>query len=66
MDGERLTYTVEEAARLLGISSDSAYSSINKRGDFPVEVIRIGTRILVPKAALLKAVGSEPAVAVAS
>jgi excisionase family DNA binding protein len=47
--GERLTLTVEEAARLLGISRAFAYEAVNA-GSIPS--IRIGRRILVPKAAL--------------
>lgn len=47
--GERLTLTVEEAATLLGISRAFAYEAVN-RGDIPS--IRIGRRVLVPKAGL--------------
>ncbi len=47
----RLTLTVEEAAATLGISRAFAYESV-ARGDIPS--IRIGRRILVPKAALEK------------
>jgi excisionase family DNA binding protein len=46
---ERLTLTVEEAATLLGISRAFAYEAVG-RGEIPS--IRIGRRILVPKAAL--------------
>jgi excisionase family DNA binding protein len=42
---ERLTYTVTEAARLLGISRNSAYEAA-RRGEIPT--IRLGRRILVP------------------
>jgi excisionase family DNA binding protein len=42
----RLTYTVEEVARLLGISRNSAYEAV-RRGEIPT--IRIGRRILVPR-----------------
>jgi excisionase family DNA binding protein len=51
---ERLTLTVEEAATLLGISRAFAYEAVNN-GDIPS--IRIGRRILVPKAALRRLVG---------
>jgi excisionase family DNA binding protein len=54
---ERLTLTVEEAARLLGISRAFAYEAV-RRGEIPS--IRIGRRVLVPKAALKRLVGSEP------
>ena len=46
---ERLTLTVEEAAAALGISRAFAYESV-RRGDIPH--IKIGRRILVPKAKL--------------
>jgi excisionase family DNA binding protein len=46
---DRLVFTVEEAAQLLGISRSFAYEAV-QRGDIPS--MRIGRRILVPKAAL--------------
>jgi excisionase family DNA binding protein len=46
---ERLTYSVEEAARLLGISRNSAYEAV-RRGELPT--IRLGRRILVPRCRL--------------
>jgi excisionase family DNA binding protein len=46
---ERQTYKIEEAAKLLGIGRNQAYEAA-KRGDFPT--IKIGKRLLVPKAAL--------------
>lgn len=46
--GERLTLTVEEAGTLLGISRAFAYEAVN-RGEIPS--IRIGRRVLIPKAA---------------
>lgn len=55
--GERLTLTVEEAAALLGISRAFAYEAVN-RGEIPS--LRIGRRILVPKAALNRLAGGEP------
>ncbi|MBI4303500.1 MAG: helix-turn-helix domain-containing protein [Chloroflexi bacterium] len=48
---ERLTYTVEEAGRLLGISRPQAYL-MAKQGIIPT--IRLGHRVVVPKAALLR------------
>lgn len=56
--GDRLTLTVEEAATLLGISRAFAYEAVG-RGEIPS--IRIGRRILVPKAALSRLAGGEPA-----
>lgn len=46
---ERLTLTVEEAAKLLGISRNSAYAAASA-GLIPAR--RIGRRLLVPRAAL--------------
>ncbi len=46
---ERLAYTVEEAARLLGISRTSAYLAA-QRGELPS--VLIGRRRLVPREAL--------------
>jgi excisionase family DNA binding protein len=50
-DEERLTYTLNEAARRLGISRALAYEAAH-RGELPV--CRIGRRMLVPRAALLR------------
>ncbi len=49
MDTEKLTLTVAEAARCLGIGRNSAYEAIAK-GEIPV--VKIGKRLLVPKTAL--------------
>jgi excisionase family DNA binding protein len=49
MPVERLTYTVEEAARLLGIGRNHAYEAV-KSGQLPV--VRFGKRLLVLKAPL--------------
>lgn len=45
----RKTYTVEEAAEVLGLSRNSAYEGI-RSGDIPA--IRVGRRLLIPKVAL--------------
>lgn len=45
----RLTITVEEAGKLLGIGRNGAYEAA-RRGDIPT--IRIGKRLLVSRAAL--------------
>lgn len=55
-ESERLTFTVEEAATLLGISRAFAYEAV-RRGEIPS--IRIGRRVLVPKAALQRLVGGD-------
>lgn len=55
---KRLTYTVEEAGRLLGVGRNQAYDAA-KRGEVPT--IRVGKRLLVPKAALDRLLGvGEP------
>jgi excisionase family DNA binding protein len=53
--GERLTLSVEEAADQLGISRALAYEAV-RRGQIPH--VRIGRRILVPKVALQRLLGS--------
>jgi excisionase family DNA binding protein len=60
MSSERLTVTVEEAGRLLGVSRNSAYE-LARTGQLPT--LRLGRRLLVPKAALEKmlAGASQPA-----
>jgi excisionase family DNA binding protein len=49
IETERLTVSVEEAGRILGISRGAAYAHA-KDGSIPT--IRLGKRLLVPKAAL--------------
>ncbi len=55
MTAEPLTITVEDAARLLGIGRGTAYEAA-RRGDLPV--IRMGRRLLVPRARLFELVGA--------
>ena len=45
MSDDRLTYTVDEVARMLGISRGLAYEMVN-RGELPS--IRLGRRVLIP------------------
>jgi excisionase family DNA binding protein len=52
---ERLTLTIEEAAKALGIGRTLAYEAI-KRGEIPT--IRIGRRLLVPRSALDQLLGN--------
>jgi len=49
MDSAKLTLTVKEAAKALGISRGLAYEMV-KSGEIPS--IRLGKRILVPQRAL--------------
>jgi excisionase family DNA binding protein len=48
-DPNRLTYTVAEAAQLLGISREFAYQQV-KSGDLPS--VQLGRRRLIPRVAL--------------
>ncbi len=52
---ERLTFTVDEVAALLGISRSGAYDSI-ARGEIPS--LNIGRRVLVPREPFLELVRS--------
>lgn len=51
--GQRLTVTVAEAAQMLGIGRGTAYELI-RRGKIPS--LRLGTKIVVPKTALVRLV----------
>ena len=51
-----LTYRIEDVAKLLGIGRNSAYDAA-KRGDIPT--IKVGRRILVPRAALHRLLDGE-------
>ena len=51
MEDGRLTLTIEEAAKILGIGRQLAYDRV-KTGEIPV--IKIGRRLLVPRHALDK------------
>lgn len=53
---ERLTLTVPEAGELLGIGRAAAYAAA-RSGELPV--LRIGRKVLVPRARLLAMLG-EP------
>jgi excisionase family DNA binding protein len=46
---ERLTITIPELARLLGISRGAAYAAA---ADKTIPTIRVGRRLLVPRVAL--------------
>ena len=54
---DRLTWTVTEAARLLGISRTCAYEAAH-RGELPVRTI--GRRMVVPRSALLRLLDEQP------
>jgi len=60
---ERLTMTIPEVSKALGISKALAYD-LAKRDELPVKVLRVGQkRLLVPKAAFEKVLadaGNKP------
>ena len=51
METKKLTRTVDEAAKILGIGRNLCYDTV-KTGEIPV--IKIGRRLLVPRRALEK------------
>lgn len=52
--------TIPEAAKLLGISRNSAYETARRDGELAgVPVIHVGRRLVVPKAPLLMVLGFE-------
>ncbi len=55
---ERLTMSVTEAAKRLGIGRNQAYEAI-RRGEIPS--VRIGRRLLVPHAGLKKMLSDDAA-----
>ncbi len=60
---DRLTYTVVEAAELLGISRTSAYECV-RRGEIPS--ITLGRRVVVSRVALQRLLESATGSATAS
>jgi excisionase family DNA binding protein len=52
--GEKQVCSVEEAGRVLGIGGSAAYEAV-RRGEIPA--IRLGRRIVVPRAALERMLG---------
>lgn len=56
--GQSLVFTVAEAAKTLKISKSLLYERI-AAGEFEIEVLRIGSRILVPRKALENLVNSK-------
>lgn len=54
---DRKTYTVDEVARLLGISRGSAYEAIRKG---QIRSLTIGRRIVIPPSVLAELLGDAP------
>ncbi len=59
MADAKRTYTLQEVAEMLGIGRNNAYRAA-QAGEIPT--IRIGRRLLVPKAALEKMLAIEASV----
>jgi excisionase family DNA binding protein len=53
---EKLTVSVNEAAEILGLSRNAAFSAC-KKGEIPT--LRIGKRLLVPKSKLLALINGD-------
>ena len=58
---ETLTITIDEAARLLGIGRNLAYQAARTGSLASVPVIRVGKRLLVPRAPLERLLAGEAA-----
>lgn len=52
----RLTMSVDDVAPLLGINRSTAYESI-RLGTFPLPVLRLGRRLLIPRRAVEELLG---------
>lgn len=53
---ERLTLSIAEAAAIIGVCTNSMHEAL-KRGDFPS--IRVGRRVLIPRAAFERILAGE-------
>ena len=49
---QKITLTVREAAKLIGISEKSAYNNLIRLPDFPV--VKIGKRLVILREAFIK------------
>lgn len=54
---DRRTYTVEEVARLLGVSRGVAYEAVRTR---EIRAVTIGRRIVIPPSVVAELLGDEP------
>jgi excisionase family DNA binding protein len=53
---DRLTLSIRETAKILGIGRDTAYAAA-RAGDIPV--LKFGKRMRVPRIALMRMLGEE-------
>jgi hypothetical protein len=51
VEDDRQTVDISVAAQILGVNKRSLYRSV-ARGDQPFQIVRVGARILIPKAEL--------------
>lgn len=56
--GLGMTTDVETAGAILGVGRTKAYE-LAKAGEFPVKIVRVGRRYLVPVPAILKLLNGE-------
>lgn len=56
MHDTKLTYSVSEVAEILGMSKAAVYNAV-KKGKFPIAVIQVGERIIIPAKALHELLG---------
>jgi hypothetical protein len=56
--GLGMTTDVETAGAILGIGRTKAYE-LAQAGEFPVRIVRIGRRYVVPVAAILRLLGAD-------
>jgi excisionase family DNA binding protein len=54
----RQTYRIEEVAKMFGVGRNAAYEAAG-RGEIPV--IRLGKRLVAPRAAINRMLGIDPA-----
>lgn len=55
---ETPTISIESAGRLLGVSRGTAYQLVREQR-FPVPVLRVGHKLRVPRAPLMRLLGVE-------
>jgi excisionase family DNA binding protein len=58
MEQNKLTFSINESARILSVSRDSVLRAV-KRGE--IRTVKFGRRVLVPRVELERVVGERPA-----